>query len=166
MGPAALDGLARRRAGRAPPQLGEDALVEGVEFGERVCGWAPAGGAAMARSSSASLRRLAEDVLDPDPAQGEGGAEAALVGDLGDEAVALQLGQRGRARLPAPLLGQQRGGVGVERRGEQVRAVGRQRVQGRGAEPLGVLVQQHRPQPELGALLKQSAARLPEAAPS
>ena len=36
-----------------------------------------------------------------------------------------------------------------------MRAVGRQRVQGRRAEPLGVLVQQHRPQAELGALLQQ-----------
>ena len=49
--------------------------------------------------------RLAEDFLDPDPAQREGRA-AGPVGDLGDEAKALKLGQRLGARPPAPLLGQ------------------------------------------------------------
>ena len=123
--------------------------------GHLIRGSSGLGGAAPSLAVGILGGRLPDDVLDPDPTQREGRAEPPFVGDLGDEAEALQLGQRLGVNPPAPLLGHERGGVGVERRGEQVRAVGRQRVQGGGAEALGVLVEEHRPQPELGALLQE-----------
>lgn len=103
----------------------------------------------------ASACRKFGHVLGPDSLQREGLAQLTAVGDLGDEAIAPEAGQRGGVGLPRPLLGHQRRRVGVHRRREQVRAVGGERGQRLRVEPLGVLVQHNSPQAELGALLQK-----------
>lgn len=108
------------------PQLGPDSLVVALQLGEGLRGAASA--RSPLRGASLPLIGLTKDILEPDSPQAEGPACAALIGDLGDEAKAIEFGKRGRARLPRPLLSQQCRRVGVQRAGEQVRAVRKQPV--------------------------------------
>ena len=77
-----------------------------------------------------------------------------------------QFGQRLGAGCPPHSLVSSAAAWEFERVGEQVRAVGRQRVQGRRAQPLGVLVQQRPPAGRTWRSAPAAPARLPEAAPS
>jgi len=141
----------------AAAQLGEDALVEALEVPDRFGGGAAGAGGVDRPLEFAELGGAprAVQLLDRDAGHEEGTCGLAAVGDLSEEAVARQTGQRCGLGPPAPLLRDQPGGAGVERGGEQVRAVGGDRVQRLLGEPLGVLVEQERPHAVLRGLLEQ-----------
>ena len=94
------------------------------------------------------------------PAQAEGPADLAVERDRGEAVEAREAGRSvsasssppsSRASSPAAFR--------VQRGRHQVRAVGGDRVAGRGAQPLGVLVEEQRPHPELRDLLQQRRER-------
>jgi hypothetical protein len=101
------------------------------------------------------ILRPRQQLGDGDAVQREGRADLAGHRHRGEEAVALQGGDRLRLDRPAELAGEDRRRLRAERRGRQVGAVGGDRVQGLGGQPLRALVEEERPDPELGALLEQ-----------